>query len=110
MRVDDAEVVEDLHGAGLEALAPERRTPGALQDQRVHPAPGQVDTEGEAGGAGADDQHVRVQDMRIHDIHGNLLNDVKSRVGSRMDLTPLRLSGREYAHRRPTADGSRTRR
>lgn len=77
-RVDDAEVVEDLHGAGLEALAPRAREqlPGALQDQRVHAAPGQLDTEGEPGGAGADDQyvrvrHIRARDMRIRDIHGN---------------------------------------
>ncbi len=72
-RVDDAEVVEHLHRAGLEALAPRAREQraGALQHQRVHPAPGEVDAQGETGGARADDQYIRVQGMRFHDFHGN---------------------------------------
>jgi hypothetical protein len=59
-RVENAQVVEDLLGPGLDSLAArsgeQRRR--ALHHQCLHPAPGEVDAEGESGGARSHDQDI----------------------------------------------------
>ncbi|MDQ1048108.1 hypothetical protein QFZ76_006344 [Streptomyces sp. V4I2] len=61
-RVEHAEVVEHLHRARLDALAARagEQPLRPLHHQRVHAPPGEVDAQGEAGGAGAHDQYIRL--------------------------------------------------
>lgn len=63
-RVQHPQIVEDLHRARLDALAPRAREQRLrpLDDQRVHTAPGEVDAERQAGRARAHHQYVRVHD------------------------------------------------
>jgi hypothetical protein len=59
--VDQAEVVEDLQGARLQALAARAvEEPRAALDQPVlDAAPGQIAGQRQSGRSGSDDQHVR---------------------------------------------------
>ncbi|CAM3703237.1 hypothetical protein NORO109296_03895 [Nocardiopsis rhodophaea] len=61
-RLTDAEVVEDLHGARLDPLAAragEQRV-GPLDDERLHPAPGEVDAQRQTAGTRAHDQYLHL--------------------------------------------------
>lgn len=62
-RFQGAEVLQDLQGARLQALAARAggQGRGAFDEQGVGAAAGEVDREGESGGAGADDQDVGVR-------------------------------------------------
>lgn len=67
-RVQDAEVLQDLHGARLDALAarPREQSVRLLHDQRVHTPPGEVDAERQTGRARTHDQDIR------HDFRGDM--------------------------------------
>lgn len=86
-RVHDPEVVEDLQGAGLEALAAGAGEEGfgLLHDERADAAACEVTGEGEPGGAGADDEDLGVRDPAV-------LNAVKFHA-CRVNLTTLSCQG-----------------
>ena len=78
-RVHHAQVVEDLHGAGLDALASGAGEEGVrlLDDEGAHAAAGQIAGEGEPGGSGPHDQYVSF--LNAVKFHGweDALNAVK---------------------------------
>lgn len=78
-RVQHTEIVEDLPGARLDPLAarPGEERVGALDDEGVDPAPGEVDGESEAGRSGADDEDLGVRDRVCTGVQDQLLNVVK---------------------------------
>ncbi len=65
--VEHAEVLVHLLGARLDAVAAGagRQPVQALQDEGAHAAPGEVEAEGQAGGAGAGDQYVHVRGQGV---------------------------------------------
>lgn len=86
--VADPEVVEDLPGAGLDALAARAGEEGGrlLDEERGDAAPGQVTGQGEAAGTRADDEDRGLRDRFLNAVkfHASqcVLNAVKlSRAG-----------------------------
>ncbi len=74
---EQAEVLEDLLGPGLESLAARagEQRPGLLDQQRGDSAPGEVAGEGQAGRAGADDKDLGPgRGVRHHELSLTLLS------------------------------------